>query len=529
MIIKAFTIENFKCISNPITIDITPITLLFGPNSAGKSSIIQALHYAREIFQNSNFDPDQTASGGSSIDLGGFKSFVNNHDLNKTIKISFKVEFDPYILPFYSLPDADPSYLEELPYDYIIDDIKEVTVKIDIKWSSWLNKPLAVKYEVWTMEKEIAQITASDDGQQVFVSFINFNHPLFFINSENNDDLNERENFFEQLSYSIKANRIEGNSVNLGVLDQVSAIPKWGEPIEFQSEIWEEPLSSDSQDDKKLFIWILSRILVGSGEMLRNALSRFRYLGPLRDVPPRNYLPMNTIDESRWSNGLAAWEVLHRADEESYRKLNSWLLNKDKFNSGYRIELKRFKEIDEKSPLMLSMAQDSSLDDSESIKKFLEQLPTKSRVFIRADGSDIELFPQDIGVGISQLLPVVIAALYTNVGIVAIEQPELHIHPALQVVLGDLFISQSKERKVSFLIETHSEHLLLRLLRRIRETGEDEFPSGKEPLLPDQLSVYYVEQGKNGVSLTKIRVDGDGEFIDCWPKGFFSERAEELF
>jgi AAA15 family ATPase/GTPase len=80
MIIKAFTIENFKGINKPVTINIKPITLLFGPNSAGKSSIIQAIHYAREIVQNGNFNPDKTLSGGSSVDLGGFKSFINDHE-----------------------------------------------------------------------------------------------------------------------------------------------------------------------------------------------------------------------------------------------------------------------------------------------------------------------------------------------------------------------------------------------------------------------------------------------------------------
>ena len=69
---------------------------------------------------------------------------------------------------------------------------------------------------------------------------------------------------------------------------------------------------------------------------------------------------------------------------------------------------------------------------------------------------------------------------------------------------------------------------MLRFLRRIRETSEDELPPGKWPLKPDQLAVYYVEQGDKGVTLTKIRIDQDGEFIDRWPKGFFDEREDEL-
>jgi len=146
----------------------------------------------------------------------------------------------------------------------------------------------------------------------------------------------------------------------------------------------------------------------------------------------------------------------------------------------------------------------------------------------------LEVLPQDVGVGISQLLPVVVAALDTNSTemfeyIVAIEQPELHIHPAIQVALGDIFISQINKTDMIFLLETHSENLLLRLLRRIRETNDNELPTEELKLQPEQISVIYVEQQNDGVKLSPLRVDETGEFIDIWPQGFFEERAEELF
>ena len=80
-----------------------------------------------------------------------------------------------------------------------------------------------------------------------------------------------------------------------------------------------------------------------------------------------------------------------------------------------------------------------------------------------------------------------------------------------------------------FLIETHSEHLMLRLLRRIEETGSNELPEGKPALKPDQVSVVYVEQVEGEVRATRLRIDETGEFIDRWPQGFFDERADELF
>ena len=118
----------------------------------------------------------------------------------------------------------------------------------------------------------------------------------------------------------------------------------------------------------------------------------------------------------------------------------------------------------------------------------------------------------------------------------AIEQPELHIHPAIQVRIGDLFIRaiQPDLEGLPFggktlLIETHSEHILLRLLRRIREKTGDELPPGVAGLMAEELSLIYVESDGQGVRFRPLRVDAEGEFLDQWPSGFFEERAGELF
>jgi len=81
----------------------------------------------------------------------------------------------------------------------------------------------------------------------------------------------------------------------------------------------------------------------------------------------------------------------------------------------------------------------------------------------------------------------------------------------------------------TMLIETHSEHIMLRLLRRIEETTKGSLPPGAERLLPGDLSVVYVEADKKGVRFVPLRIDSEGEFIDRWPKGFFTERGKELF
>jgi predicted ATPase len=100
--IKAITIENFKGISEPVRLELRPITLLFGQNSAGKSSLLHALIYAREVFERHNLDADMTLSAGDSLDLGGFLRFVHNHDHTKDITLRLEVDLSSLDLPLDS-------------------------------------------------------------------------------------------------------------------------------------------------------------------------------------------------------------------------------------------------------------------------------------------------------------------------------------------------------------------------------------------------------------------------------------------
>ena len=312
----------------------------------------------------------------------------------------------------------------------------------------------------------------------------------------------------------------------IGIIGADTALPQWGKPLEFQGPVWTD--NTDRIDQGNLLM-CLSSLIVGPGELVRDGLKKMCYIGPIREIPPRNFTPEKSPNPSRWSSGLKGWDILYSADKGFVERLNRWLNQKDRLNTGYNIEVKRFREIGEDDPISIFMSEGIGLEEMEMIQTRMSEIPIKSRVAIREEKTGIELMPQDVGVGISQTLPVIIGALHVNEGLLAIEQPELHIHPAFQVSLGDLFISRIQESQVCFLLETHSEHLMLRFLRRIRETNEDDLPPGKDPLKPDQLAVYYVEQGGSGVSLALIRVGEDGEFVDNWPKGFFEEREEELF
>ena len=98
-LISAVEIENFKGIGRPVRIDLRPITLLFGRNSAGKSTVLHALCYAHEILSHRNVDAHKTELGGDQVDLGGFRNFVHAHDLTRKVRLRFELNLEDWEVP----------------------------------------------------------------------------------------------------------------------------------------------------------------------------------------------------------------------------------------------------------------------------------------------------------------------------------------------------------------------------------------------------------------------------------------------
>ena len=564
MILSSFTIENFKGISDPLSIEFKPITLLFGPNSAGKSTIVQALHYAREIFERRNLNPDFTIVGGKSVNLGGFKTLVHDHSTNLPLRFRFDLDLEDIDLADFVIGLIKPKGQENIEdwenqiYD-VLRQVDSAWIKITIKYDEYDDTISVSHYEVGVNGKLLAMISESDDSRmQVRLTFYppdflpdeiaSYYHqkmnefPIDQFESENFKHFGEdykgtgseyEAELYDRLQDDLgpdserKYNKESGRfyqtlglNFDLGI---ESVLPEWDNLLDIVDFEYDDS-PKEIHDMQKL----ISSLVLGPALVLIEELKKLKYLGPLRHIPARNHTPALSPDASLWADGTAAWDLLYNASPKLIGEINDWLVNEDRLSCGYEVVQKKYKELDTSESLWISLIQRDRLD-RENITEELLNLPEKVRIHFREFVSDIEVMPQDIGIGISQVLPIIVMALEFKSGIVAIEQPELHIHPALQVAIGDLFISQIQKKEVCFLIETHSEHLMLRFLKRIRETSEGELPPRKWPLSPDQLSVFYIEQNEKGTSLYKIRIDEDGEFIDRWPKGFFSERMGELF
>ncbi|MFB3042023.1 MAG: DUF3696 domain-containing protein, partial [Candidatus Poribacteria bacterium] len=138
------------------------------------------------------------------------------------------------------------------------------------------------------------------------------------------------------------------------------------------------------------------------------------------------------------------------------------------------------------------------------------------RVKKRVGGPEVHM--ADIGFGVSQILPVLILCYYVPEGsIIIIEQPEVHLHPKVQADLADVFIDVVKERNVQIILESHSEHLLRRLQRRIAE----------EEISADKTALYFcrIEEGTSAIE--QLDVDEYGN-IRNWPQGFFGDEMGDL-
>ena len=139
----------------------------------------------------------------------------------------------------------------------------------------------------------------------------------------------------------------------------------------------------------------------------------------------------------------------------------------------------------------------------------------------------LSLSYRDVGLGYSLSLPLIITALTSSNSIILCEEPELHLHPKMQASLMELFMHSTINKKNQFIIETHSENILLRAQKLIRKGFKI---NNKElPINKDYINIFNVFNSDDGSEVQKIELDEKGEFKTHWRDGFFSESLDELF
>ncbi len=140
-----------------------------------------------------------------------------------------------------------------------------------------------------------------------------------------------------------------------------------------------------------------------------------------------------------------------------------------------------------------------------------------------------EVTPRDMGLGVSQMLPILISTMGSKDTKIYLEQPELHLHPAVQMELMDEFIKSHNENNNEFMMESHSEHMLLRVMKRLRQTAKGTLEDKSLRLTPDDVCLLYVDNDKEQTYVRELRLSKSGKLLDHWPNGFFEEGYKERF
>jgi predicted ATPase len=228
--------------------------------------------------------------------------------------------------------------------------------------------------------------------------------------------------------------------------------------------------------------------------------ARMAYLGPLREYPKRSYVWAGESPEDVGRKGeLAIPALLASRAKQSLISLGKG---------------KRRQTLEERIAYWLremGMIHSFSLKAIAANRKDYE-------LRVRKTPASPEVLITDVGFGVSQILPVLVLCYYVPEGsIVVLEQPEIHLHPSVQAWLADVFIEVVNRRNVQIILESHSEHLLRRLQRRIAEKS----------IPTDRTGLYFCRMDNATSTIEKLNVDLVGR-ITNWPEGFFGDEMGEL-
>jgi hypothetical protein len=605
------SIGNFRAFGETQRIPIKPLTLIFGANSSGKSSIIHSLLLAHHGLETGRWDAHQTTLGGEAVDLGGFGSYVHRHDTDRMVTLGFETEtnfedlrqadgwtdqrqhlagkeeekapfkfagrfgFRMHLTPKVSIWPGEQRELKR--HGRIKEGVDVLKVEVLINGRPALT--LSREFEL-TLFRPVLDLPCNPFLLTAFAYMARFSR-LFRARNELSrapaeaqqrvrQELEALRRSFEDWERTLTAGSLEQMRTEADIVGLQEAYARTLEDRQFFFEKlvlrdndnyddwcwagWRDQLMNGTYDgvlgffmdyardnevaeewwaEARAIRFNLSRFLNFYSEEIARTLRTVTYLGPLRCVPSRHVTSVRDQDPNWLASGGAAWETA-RKDAEVVEAVNKWL-GPDRLGTNCRLLPREM--VDKESLLAVLHDEPAGADPGTgayaAVNGLLQQnagLSAVVELLFEDVKSRTTLSHRDIGFGVSQVLPVLVSALASRGRLIAIEQPELYLHPALQAELGDVFIESALgERKNTFLLETHSEHLILRILRRIRETAASKLPAGMTRITPADVAVVFVEPAAKGSVVRELRVDERGRLTDPWPGGFFEESFNELF
>jgi predicted ATPase len=434
--LKKLGLENFKAWRLVDDLRLASITGLFGTNSSGKTSILQALLMMKQTVESS--DRKQVLNlgdQGSEVMLGTFREILHGG------KGPFQFDLQ------WLLPEA----LD------IVDPAREDTVLYsaeELRFRTRVSATPKGRMRVDWFEYRIADVT-------------------FRMNRKEGKDH----------GYELHA---EGDRFNFKRIR--------GRPWELP-----DPVKSYGFPDQVKAYYQNAGFLADLELAFERQFDRLYYLGPLREHPKREYTWAGSRPEDMGQRGERVIDALLASRERKK-------ISRGKGKKSFTVEQYVAYWLKE-----LGLVHDFSVEaitpDSNLYKVWITKHLGAKPVLI-----------SDVGFGVSQILPVLAICYYVPDGsTVLLEQPEIHLHPAVQAGLADVFVDAIKRRNVQIILESHSEHLLRRLQRRMAE----------EVLEPDQVALYFADASEGASRLRPLELDEYGN-IRNWPTNFFGDEMGDL-
>ncbi|CAN5303530.1 DUF3696 domain-containing protein [soil metagenome] len=438
-------IKNFKAWKDTGSVRLAPLTVIFGANSAGKSSLGHLLLALQQTARSS--DRKRALNLGdttSMIDLGTFADCLHGHDLKAHLE--FELGWDlPRPLevrdPLVSTARYQGSQME-LAVELVAGRAEQPEVQ-------------AMTYVLGDRQEERLDVALRRDDKRKFS--LTSNQYSFEMAQGRKWPLEEPEKFYRVSDVSM------ARFQNAGFLADFAL----------------------------------------STESMLNSLS---YLGPLRNHPQRTYQWSGDTPSSVGQTGEYAVAAILAAQSEGR------LLNR-----GPKRAKQGFAEFIAAWLKDLGVIHDFSV---RAVAKGRKEYEVLVKTHVRAP----EVKITDVGFGVSQVLPALVQAFYCPPhSTVWMEQPEIHLHPQVQAELADVFISATqarengRERHVQLIVESHSEHFLNRLQRRVAEGT----------VAPEDVAVYFCRRAGAATELEPLRLDMFGE-IENWPENFFGNEMADI-
>jgi hypothetical protein len=593
--LTAFRIGNFKAFAAEQRVPLRPITLIYGANSAGKSSILHALALAHHAVETGELDTQRTQIGGEAIDLGGFRQYVHRRERERQVELAFEVDPGRLSGRVAELLRSARGVVVELAVGAGFTS-EQRTLFGDL--DRVLDPEGGARVERFAIEVDEAPLLSMSAraGGLLRLDRLDHAHPVF------------RELFRGLLMLATTTQEVRAEDFAAlgevldglvpgitartgGLFPRIEEESAAGEAERQREEAFVPVSRGQRQEDlaraARLFLPKALRDLVaGLGMALEGEIRRLRYLGPLRSYPPRHLAFSQHHDPNWFAGGGYAWDVV-RTREDVRRRVNAWLGDVSRLKTPYELDVRdllpapavagelpsklgkalhdlaaallgrlhgderpeltalaaevaeRLGELDPDDPddtipeieELVAATTDAEALSERWAREMVDSRPETLQDLVLIDKrTGTPVSHRDVGIGVSQVLPVLVAAYASKGKLLAVEQPEIHLHPALQAELGDVFLGAALgEGGNTLLIESHSEHLLLRIMRRMRETFEGTLAEGLPPVRPEDVMVLFVEPDGPKSIVREMPLNERGELVKAWPGGFFEEGLREVF